>query len=149
KLGEERRGDGGLGTAEPAGVLLPAPLLDVQVRGRDDVVGELAELASVPDGRVQVLAGMGGSGKSTVARAVAAQVTASGGRAWWVPAGDAVSVTQLLLGLAGALGASAGQVEEALAGRVNPSDVLWRQLEAARGWVLMLDNVDDLAALVV
>ena len=135
--------------AEPSGMLLPAPVLDVQVRGRDDVVGELTELASAPDGRVRVLAGMGGSGKSTVARAVAVQVTAAGGRAWWVPAVDAVSVTQLLLGLAGELGASPGQVDEALAGRVNPSDVLWRQLETARGWMLVLDNADDLAVLSV
>jgi tetratricopeptide (TPR) repeat protein len=135
--------------AVPVGALLPAPLLDVQVRGRDDVVAELAELASAPDGRVQVLVGMGGSGKSTVARAVAARVTAGGGQAWWVSAGDAVSATQLLLGLARALGASASQVDEALAGRVNPSDVLWGQLEAAQGWVLVLDNADDLAALAV
>ena len=121
----------------------------MQVRGRDDVVAELSELASYPDGRVQVLAGMGGSGKSTVARAAVARVTAGGGQAWWVPAADAVSVTQLLLGLAGDLGASAGQVDEALAGRVDPSDVLWRQLEMARGWMLVLDNADDLGAVTV
>ena len=149
KLAETDPSSGGIGGAWPSGVLLPAPLLDVQVRGRDDVVAELAELASVPDGRARVLAGMGAAGKSTVARAVAAQVRAGGGRAWWVPAADAVSLTQLLLGLAGALGASAGQVDEALAGRVNPSDVLWRQLEAAHGWMLVLDNADDLAALTV
>jgi tetratricopeptide (TPR) repeat protein len=137
------------GVMEPSGVLLPAPVLDVQVRGRDDVVAELTELASAPDGRVQVLAGMGGSGKSTVASAAAAWAIARGGRAWWVPAADAVSVTQLLLGLAGNLGASAGQVDDALSGRVNPSDVLWRQLEATQGWMLVLDNADDLDALTV
>ena len=32
---------------------------------------------------------------------------------------------------------------------MNPSDVLWRQLDATRGWLLLLDNTDDLAALAV
>jgi len=139
--------DGDVATS--SGVLLPAPVLDVQVRGRDEVVGELTDLVSVPDGQVQVLAGMGGAGKSTVARAVAARVSAGYGRAWWVPAAEAVSMTQLLLGLAGELGASASQVQDALAGRVNPSDVLWQQLETARDWLLVLDNADHLAALTV
>ena len=66
---------------------------------------------------------------------------------WWVPAGDAVSVTQLLLGLAKELGASRAQVEEALAGRLNASDVLWQQLEDAHRWTLVLDNADDPAVL--
>jgi hypothetical protein len=94
-----------------------------------------------------VVAGLGGSGKSTVARAVAARALARDRRAWWVPAADAVSVTQFLLGLARELGASAGQVEDALAGRLNPSDVLWQQLEKTTGWMLVLDNADNPAAL--
>ena len=83
-----------------------------------------------------------------MARAVAARVLANNGCAWWVPAADAVSVTQLLLGLAAELGASRAQVEEALAGRLNPSDVLWQQLENTAGWMLVLDNADNPAALV-
>jgi uncharacterized protein DUF4062 len=50
KLAETRRSSG-IGGLEPPGVLLPAPLLDVQVRGRDDVVAELTELVSAPDGQ--------------------------------------------------------------------------------------------------
>ena len=130
-----------------ARALLPAPVLDVDVRGRGQVINELAGLALAPPGRVQVLAGLGGSGKSTVARAVAARVGAQDRRVWWVPAADAVSMTQLLLGLAEELGASRGQVEEALAGRLNPSDVLWGQLETARDWMVVLDNADSPAAL--
>ena len=82
-----------------------------------------------------------------MARAVAARVLAKNGSAWWIPAADAVSVTQHLLGLAEELGASRGQVEEALAGRLNPSDVLWQQLENTAGWMLVLDNADNPAAL--
>ena len=122
-------------------------MLDVEVRGRGQLLEELTALALAPSGPVQVLCGLGGSGKSTVARAVAARIAAKDRHVWWVPAADAVSVTQLLLGLAGELGASRSQVEEALAGRLNPSDVLWRQLEDAEGWMLVLDNADDLAAL--
>jgi hypothetical protein len=127
--------------------LFPPPMLDVEPRGREQVIDELAGLALAPPGHVIVVAGLGGSGKSTVARAVAARAVAQDRRAWWVPAADAVSVTQLLLGLAGELGASAGQVDDALAGRLNPSDVLWRQLENIPGWVLVLDNADNPAAL--
>ncbi len=141
-------GDQGTGPVQ-GGVAFPAPVLDVEVRGRDDVVAELSALVREPDGRVRVLTGLGGCGKSTVARAVAARVTSSGGQVWWVPAADGVSVTQLLLGLAGELGASAGQLEAALGGRMNPSDVLWRQLEAARDWLLVLDNADDVSGLAV
>ena len=142
-------GDGGTGPDAPgrSRALFPPPVLDVEVRGRKQVIDELAALALAPPGHAVVLAGLGGSGKSTVARGVAARVLAENGCAWWVPAADAVSVTQLLLGLAGELGASRGQVEDALAGRLNPSDVLWQQLENTAGWMLVLDNADNPAAL--
>ena len=71
----------------------------------------------------------------------------AGGLVWWVPAVDPASVTGLLLGLARQLGAADSEVQEALAGRINPSDVLWQRLDSVRGWVLVLDNADDLAAL--
>jgi tetratricopeptide (TPR) repeat protein len=54
-----------------------------------------------------------------------------------------VAVTPLLLGLAGELGASLERIGEAVAGRVNPSDLLWEQLSSTREWLLVLDNVDD------
>jgi Domain of unknown function (DUF4062)/Tetratricopeptide repeat len=135
------------GASARSRALFPAPVLDVEPRGREQVIDELAGLVLAPPGQAIVVAGLGGSGKSTVARAVAARAQAQDRRAWWVPAADAVSVTQFLLGLAGQLGASAGQVEDALAGRLNPSDVLWQQLEKTPGWVLVLDNADNPAAL--
>ena len=89
--------------------LFPPPVLDVEPRGRGQVIDELAGLALAPSDHAVVLAGLGGSGKSTVARAVAARVLAEDRCAWWVPAADALSMTQLLLGLAGELGASAAR----------------------------------------
>ena len=132
---------------QPGKALLPAPVLDTQVRGRDDLIATLASLAVFGDNRVHVVAGLGGTGKSTVARAVAARLATENRRVWWVPAADAVLLTQLLLGLARELGATPDQVQEALTGRLNPSDVLWQQLVASPGWTLILDNADDLPTL--
>ena len=131
--------------------VLPPPVgrLPAEVRGRAGILQELAELARHPDGRVHALAGLGGLGKSTVALAVARDAAAAGLRTWWVAVADPVSVASALLALARKLGAPDGEVAEALAGRLNPSDVLWPCLEAAPGWVLVLDNADDPAALAV
>jgi tetratricopeptide (TPR) repeat protein len=140
-------------SVEPAGnrlsAVLPPPVgrLPSQVRGRDDLVELLSQLAARPDGRVHVLAGLGGCGKSTIALKVAQLARDAGTNVWWVPAVDAASVTGQLLGLAHHLGAADGEVQEALAGRLNPSDVLWQKLEAAPRWALFFDNADDLTAL--
>ena len=58
-------------------------------------------------------------------------------------------MTTALLGLARELGATPGEVGEALAGRRNPADLLWRCLEARPGWLLIFDNADDLDVLAV
>ncbi|MFD1498429.1 tetratricopeptide repeat protein [Streptosporangium lutulentum] len=58
-------------------------------------------------------------------------------------AGDAQALTLQLLGLARELGATAGEVEEAIEGRRNPASLLWRSLEASDGWLLVIDNADD------
>lgn len=38
---------------------------------------------------------------------------------------------------------------EALSGRRDPGDLLWRFLEAQPGWLLIFDNVDDPGALAI
>jgi Mrp family chromosome partitioning ATPase len=97
----------------PSGRLLPAPVLDLTVRGRDGMVEDLAGRAFADGSSVRVLTGLAGVGKSTVARAVAGRVTAMNGRAWWVPADNEESVTRLLLGLAEELGAPSERVRAA------------------------------------
>jgi hypothetical protein len=121
----------------------PVGLMPLLVRGRDDLVDGLSRAAAAPDGKVHVLAGLGGCGKSTVALALAGRCRRAGQPVWWLPAVDRASVTNRLLGLAHLLGAPDGEVREALAGRISPSDVLWRRLERLHGWVLILDNADD------
>jgi tetratricopeptide (TPR) repeat protein len=132
-----------------AGAVLPAPVgrLPKQVQGRDDLLAVLAGAVKSLDGPVHAIVGLGGCGKSTVALAAAQRAREKGRPVWWVPAIDHGSVTGQLLGLARKLGAPAGEVREALAGQINPSDVLWPRLEAVRGWVLVLDNADDPAVL--
>ncbi|MFS8202632.1 tetratricopeptide repeat protein [Streptomyces sp. CWNU-52B] len=120
-----------------------------QVRGRDLLLARLEALVREPNGRAQVLAGLGGTGKSTVALRVVEVALGLGRRVWWVPGVDASSLTSALLGLAQALGADAAQVERARAGRVDPCDVVWPVLETDPGWVLVIDNADDVRALAV
>jgi tetratricopeptide (TPR) repeat protein len=127
----------------------PTGRLPERVRGRDDLLACLRILAREPDGRVHVLAGLGGTGKSTVALRVAREMDRLGRAAWWVPAVDAGTVAARLLGLARELGAPAGEVTEALNGRRDPADLLWRFLQSRPGWLLVFDNADDLAALTV
>jgi hypothetical protein len=135
-----------------AGAVLRPPTgrLPKRVRGRQDLAIQLRTLVGAPDGRAHVLAGLGGTGKTTVALELAEEASRSGGRpVWWVPAGDVSGMLAALMSLAAELGAPAGDVAEALAGRRNPADLLWRCLLARPGWLLVFDNADDLDALTV
>jgi tetratricopeptide repeat protein/NB-ARC domain-containing protein len=125
----------------------PSGRLPLWVRGRDTLLGRLHALVAEPDRKAHLLSGMGGVGKSTVALHVAEAALRAGRPAWWVPASDASALTSSLMGLALALGSPPGEVDAALAGRLDASDVLWRQLEQRSGWLLVLDNADDVAAL--
>ncbi|WP_175647244.1 tetratricopeptide repeat protein [Streptomyces cyaneochromogenes] len=107
----------------------------------------LSSRLSAPDGRFQVLAGLGGTGKTTLALALAERAERQGRRVWWVSATEQRSLLGSLLQLALTLGAPATQVEEARAGVRNAADVLWERLEAERGWLLVFDNADDTATL--
>jgi hypothetical protein len=104
---------------------------------------------AAPDGRAHVLIGLGGTGKSAVALRVAETALAEGRPVWWVPAADESSLTSSLLDLAQVLGADAEHVKAARIGLVDPSDVLWQQLETSPGWLLVIDNVDDIQILAV
>ncbi|WP_166427098.1 tetratricopeptide repeat protein [Nonomuraea mesophila] len=120
-----------------------------QVRGREDLLQWLEQRLAEPDGAFHVLGGLGGVGKTTVALTLAERAQQAGRHVWWIAATDAQTVTSSLLALAGELGASAIEVEEARAGRRDPATVLWTRLEQRTGWLLVLDNADDPRALEV
>ena len=132
----------------PSAILQPpVGRLPMNVRGRSDLIGRLVRLAEAPDGRVHVLYGMGGTGKSTIALEVANLRQKAHGRVWWVPAGDEAALVESLMDLARDLGAKSSEIRDALAGQANPADILWQRLEATHGWLLVLDNADNPAVL--
>jgi hypothetical protein len=120
----------------------PWGLLPLWVRGRDDLIEELCELVASPDGRIHVLSGLGGNGKTTVALAVADRAQATG-RVWWISARDRPSLDSGLLDLANALGITSEQLEQARIGIRSLLDLIWEQLNAAQAWVLVVDNADS------
>lgn len=132
-------------TTRPAVTRLPPPvgLLPFPVRGRHKLIEILVGLAAVPDGRVHVLAGLGGSGKTTIALEVARLHQEAGGLVWWVRASDAAALRQGLLSMAQDLGVTNAEIQEALTDGINLADVVRPRLEEIHGWLLVLDSAND------
>ncbi len=133
------------GSAQPrrSSVAPPWGLLPARVRGRDELIDKLGELAASPDGRIHVLSGLGGNGKTTVALAVADRARKVG-QAWWISARDRPSLDSGLLDLASALGITSEQLEQVRVGVRSLLDLIWEQLNAAiQAWVLVVDNADS------
>src|SRR5262249_51222104 len=137
--GGAERGGARRRSLAPAGGLLP-----VRVRGRDELLAVLGALAGAPDGRLHVLCGLGGCGKTTVALTVAHTAAASGVRVWWITARDEASLTTDLVDLAATLGATSEEIRQAGVGVRSLFDLVWQRLETTLGrWVLVVDNADQ------
>ncbi len=151
------RGDSGGRSATGAGapdasgsigsVEAPIGRLPELVRGREDLMGRLRQAAEVPGGPVQVLGGMGGLGKTTIALKLAEELREKQRVVWWVEATSRSQVETLLLQVAqDDLGVPPENVQDALAGRRNAADVFWgavRRTGKVGGFALVLDNADD------
>src|SRR5260221_621280 len=61
--------------AAAAALRAPTGRLPGHVRGREELAGQLRALASAPDGRAHVLAGLGGTGKTTLALELAEEAS--------------------------------------------------------------------------
>jgi hypothetical protein len=118
-----------------------------ELRGRDELLKFLDRELSSPSGSFQVLTGMGGVGKTAVALALADIAESRKQHAWWVSATDGATVLASMMSLAVELGAPQRDTQDAYSGRLNPADVLWAQLDRHSGWLLVIDNVDDLEAM--
>ncbi|MFF2951660.1 tetratricopeptide repeat protein [Kitasatospora sp. NPDC057965] len=129
--------------AVPVTVTPPLGLRDAcrPLRGRADV---LARLEAAPAGeRLQVLCGMGGCGKTSLALELAARRTATGCRVWWVEARNGPALEAALRAVARQAGAAPEELE-----RGDTADVLWSRLARLDGpWLLVVDNADDPALL--
>src|SRR5262245_36274444 len=100
----------------------PKGLLPDQVRGREVLVAALAALVDVPDGRVHVLHGLGGCGKTTVALTVAEQARARGARVYWMTPRDETSLCLGLVDLAVELGATMDEITHVGSGERSVTD---------------------------
>jgi len=136
-------GWGGLPVAVPVG------RLPLEVRGRDELVGELSRRIRKPPQTgcgTWVLAGMGGLGKSTVALAVAEEARSRGWVVWWVSAGDATSLTGGMLEVLNQLGAPASVTQPVREGAPTAAERAWDFLNghhpSAGRWLLIFDNAD-------
>ncbi|GAA3497325.1 hypothetical protein GCM10019016_044260 [Streptomyces prasinosporus] len=128
------------------------------LRGRDELIARiLATVGSSAGRRIQVLYGLGGIGKTSVALEIAHRFQLmnapqagsretsgdTGARVWWVSARDEEAVSGGLRAVAGEVGVSQ---ETMTAGRV--ADALWDRLSALPDpWLLIIDNADQLAFL--
>ena len=110
---------------------------------RRELLEELLAMMDDPLRGPVVLAGPGGTGKTTTAAAVAERTRALGDQVWWISAADPVTMSQGLRAVAGQLG-GARDVEVIARGGADAADRFWRLLEnASSRWLLAFDEADD------
>ncbi|MEU9188190.1 tetratricopeptide repeat protein, partial [Streptomyces sp. NPDC048484] len=120
-----------------------APAVQAPVRGRDSQLSDIRRLAAGRDGGLVVVCGMGGLGKTTLAAQAAQQTETEGRAVFWVRwQDDATRLAQDLTRIAQELGLAESCLHDAQSGRAALVDVVWEQLAAVRGWVIVIDNVD-------
>ncbi|MDT7578753.1 MAG: hypothetical protein QOK35_13 [Pseudonocardiales bacterium] len=113
------------------------------VFGRAD---ELAALtATHRDPVLDVVCAGGGTGKTTLARELARQ---HGDRAFWIDwRNDPEVLATSMVEVARALGLAQEKVAHAQRTGASLPDLVWAHLGSVRGWLVVVDNVDDVDAL--
>jgi tetratricopeptide (TPR) repeat protein len=143
--------ESGASTSQPSGTAIsvrpPFGRLDHAVHGRGDVLDLLDRALAGPYGDLQVLAGMGGAGKTTVALELARRA-ADRMPVWWVSADEAATLSAGMRQVATLLGAPPDLLDQAWLGASTAADLLWSLLDSQRDpWLLVVDNADDPRAL--
>ena len=114
-----------------------------ELGNRRALLEALVALMHSPRHGPAVLAGPGGTGKTTVAAALAGHAQARGDQVWWISAADPVTLSQGLTTLAQQLG-GARDVKAIARGAADAADRFWRLLEnASPRWLLVFDEADD------
>ena len=110
---------------------------------RHALLDELQALIHSPQQDPVILAGPGGTGKTTMASALAEHARALGDQVWWISAADPVTMSQGLRTVAKQLG-GARDTEVIARGGADAADRFWRLLEnASPRWLLVFDEADD------
>ncbi|MER7997481.1 FxSxx-COOH system tetratricopeptide repeat protein [Streptomyces sp. NPDC095613] len=125
----------------------PYGRLPEAVLGRDEILTILTQ--TMGDPRIQVLSGMGGVGKTTVALSAAERAKRVGAEVFWVQAGSTAAVADGMRHAALLAGAPAEHVAHAWEKGGRPAaDLVWRHLaDMDRPWLLVFDDADDLDVL--
>ncbi|MBW5426195.1 hypothetical protein GKQ77_32355, partial [Streptomyces sp. BG9H] len=133
-------------SAVPGTFTVRAPYgeLPPRVRGRDGLLADLHRALTADRDRIQVLYGLGGCGKTTVALGLARLAKDEGHQVFWLSAATRDSLVTGMRQVARDLGVPEPRVEEAWSGRASAMDLVWRALDGAeRPWLLVVDNVDE------
>ncbi|ANZ39124.1 hypothetical protein BBK82_26650 [Lentzea guizhouensis] len=121
---------------------VPANLVGHRLRGRDDLLAELACLVGTTGGSV-VLRGTGGCGKSALARATTQQVR-DHRTVWWVDGSTRATLVAGLFEVAVQAGANRAEAREVWSRGESAQDLLWHTLGSRlTPWLLVVDNADD------
>ncbi|MFI9529000.1 tetratricopeptide repeat protein [Micromonospora rosaria] len=138
--------------AGPAEQSVAAPVgnTPATLRGRDAELSRLRAALARPSGPFRVLAGLGGVGKSALALALHTHAARRRGRpVWWISARTPETFVEGLVSVAISLGATTPADADAIrAGTGHARDRFWELLgRARRGWLLIVDDADDLGVL--
>ncbi|SMC88152.1 Tetratricopeptide repeat-containing protein [Kibdelosporangium aridum] len=130
---------------QPGTMSIRPPIGDLpsRVRGRDELLDQLfAEVANTRSA-IQVLHGLGGCGKTTVALELARRGAESGCSVFWINGDQRDQLVTGMREVAREIGVPDEDVDESWSGRASAPDLLWRYLDAAeRQWILIVDNAD-------
>ena len=114
-----------------------------QTGDRRALLAELQALIHSPEQGPVVLAGVAGTGKTTMASDLAEHARALGDQVWWISAADPVTMSQGLRTVAEQLG-GARDTEVIARGGADAVDRFWRLLNnASPRWLLVFDQADD------
>ncbi|MGW5580544.1 FxSxx-COOH system tetratricopeptide repeat protein [Micromonospora chokoriensis] len=111
------------------------------LRGRDAILDHVSGLLKMPCRvrRVQLLYGLGGAGKTSIALEVAARAQAQDYQVWWISAVNEASLSAGMHAVAYQAGATDKEINHGAL-----CDVLWNSLRKYEGkWLLIVDGADN------